>query len=320
MKDREKHFLLTGAVAVLLSGCTSGGTSAVPASVDTAVRAAEQRTVAPAHNGGVLYVSDYERDEILVFSSSERAGNTSPIATYSVGATPQGLWVDRKGVLYAVVGDVVEEFKRGNSMPFLTLSTGMRHPISVAVDAKRTVYVNDEEVTNAAIVEYRAGQTSPSRTITLTVSGAKFSFAGGMAFDTSGNLYASEFFYPINPAHVYRIKRGTSNVKDLGLTGVGNEAGVGVDDRGTLYVGAETFGINVYPAGSSSPTETIPLDTQSTSLFAVTPKGAIYAPLQYGASSGVAEFAPNGKTPTNTLSGSYFSEPIGDALDAESLR
>ena len=104
------------------------------------------------------------------------------------------------------------------------------------------------------------------------------------------------------------------------MTGVGNEAGVGVDDGGNLYVGAETFGINVYPAGSSSPAETIPLDTQGPSLFAVTRKGSVYAPLQYGASSGVAEFAPHGQTPIKTLSGSYFSEPIGAALEAESPR
>ena len=181
MKDRTKHSLLTGAVAALLSGCASGGTSPVQASVGAAARAPEQRTVAPAQNGGLLYVSDYELNEILVFNSSERAGNTSPIATIPVGATPQGLWVDRTGVLYAIVGYAVEEFKRGSSTPFLTLSTGLRHPITVAVDAKRTVYVNDEEVTNAAIVEYPAGQTSPSRTIPLTVAGAKFSFSGGMA-------------------------------------------------------------------------------------------------------------------------------------------
>ena len=141
-----------------------------------------------------------------------------------------------------------------------------------------------------------------------------------MAFDKAGNLYASEFFYPIDNAHVYRIKRGTSDVTDLGLAGVGNGAGVGVDAHGTLYVGAETFAINVYPAGSTSPTETISLNTQGPSLFAVTPKGAIYAPLQYPGSSGVAEFAPNGQTPANMLSGSYFSEPIGAALDAESSR
>jgi len=303
---------LAAMFALAASACSNGGT--FPAA---GTATAHSLPAAQKAQGALLYVSDYLRNDIVVFPASERAGNAQPVQTIPVGTTPNGVWVDRNGVLYAVVGAQIEEFARGSSTPFLTLSDGIDEPISVAVDAGGTVYVNDEEKTNAAVVEYPAGQTTPSQSISLTVPGTIFAFAGGMAFDKAGNLYVTEFFYPKNPAHVYRIDRGGATAKDLQLQGVGNEAGLGVDDRGTIYAGNETSGINIYPRGKRAPSRTISLTTQGPSLFAVTRNGELYAPQQFDAQGSVAEFARNGSTPINTLSGTYLAEPEGAALESE---
>jgi sugar lactone lactonase YvrE len=291
------------------------GIAATPAATNAGF--AHSLRDAGAGKDRLLYVSDYLLDDVVVFPASEQAGNAAPVRTIPLDSVPIGVWVDRKGVLYAVVGTQIEEFSRGSSTPFLTLSDGLEEPISVAVDGSGTVYVNDQEKTNAAIVEYPAGQTTPSKSIALTVPGTLFSFAGGMAFDKAQNLYVTEFFYPKNPAHVYRIQRGGSTAKDLALQGVGNEAGLGVDDRGNIYAGNENFGVNVYAPGERSPTRTFPLETQGPSLFAVTRDGELYAPQEYHALGSVAEYARNGSTPVNTISGTYLSEPIGAALEAE---
>ncbi len=58
-------------------------------------------------------------------------------------------------------------------------------------------------------------------------------------------------------------------------------------------------------------------NAQGPSLFAVTRNGELYAPQQFDAQGSVAEFARNGSTPINTLSGAYLAEPEGAALESE---
>lgn len=299
--------------ALLLAGCASNAAAPVlPAASPRARVDAKQLRDA-------LYVSDYLRNDILVFPAGEAAGNQPPLETISVGGIPQGLWVDDRGILYAVVGSSVEEFKPGATRPFFSLANGMHGPIAVAVDRNRTVYVSDEEKTKVGILEYPAGKTSPARVVSLSVPKTIFAFAGGLAFDGKGDLYATAFFYNIPPAHVYRIERGTSKVTDLGLTGVGNEAGLAADASGNLYVGNENGGINVYRAGESGYSRTIDVGTQGPSLFAVTRQGQLYVPYQFGETGSLLEYAAGGGQPVNALTGDYLSEPVGAALRKESL-
>jgi sugar lactone lactonase YvrE len=267
---------------------------------------------------GRLYVSDTLLDEIFVFPASEGAGNAPPIATISLDGEPQGLWTDQKGVLYAVVGESVEEFKPGATTPFIRLSNGIEDPIGVAVDEQRTVYVSDEETTHLAILEYPHGATSPARTILLTVPKTIFSFAGGLAFDPKGNLYATVFFYNVPPAHVYRIKRGTSKAVDLKLDDVATEAGLAADAAGNIYVGNEEGGIDVFAPGKTGPSRTISVGTEGPSLFAVSRNGELYVPYQFHETNTLLEYAAGGDESVNTLSGS-FEQPFGAALAAESL-
>jgi hypothetical protein len=273
---------------------------------------------AKAH--GRLYVSDYLNGEILAFPASEHAANAPPLQTIDLhGATPQGLWVDRTGTLYAVVNTSVEAFHPGAATPFLTITQGLEHPVSVAVDANLTVYVNDEERTSLAILEYPEGSTSPALDIPLSVAGTSFSFAGGLALDRAGNLYVSAFFYPKPPAHVYRIPPGSTTATDLGLSDVGNSAGLGVDGHGNLFVGDQESNIGVYPPGATSPARTITVGSIGSPLFAVTASGALYVPFQRYNSGSVEEFAPRAGSPSNVLTGTWFGQPYGAALEREDL-
>jgi sugar lactone lactonase YvrE len=308
-----------------LSACGAGtGAASVAASADGhfssgAAGGRAMRSTAASKASNLLYVSDTLLDEILVFPASEHAQSAPPLATISLPAEPQGLWVDRTGVLYAVVGTSVEEFAPGASAPFLTLTSGLHDPIAVAVDSNLTVYVNDQEGTNVGIVEYPAGSSTPSLTVSLTVPNTIFAFSGGLTFDGAGNLYATAFFYNQPPAHVYRIAPGATKAVDLGLIGVGTEAGLGSDAAGNLYAGNETDDINVYAPGHSEPRRVIEIGTQGPSLFAVTRKGGLYVPYQARAFGTLLEFSARGRTLANTLSGNFFKQPFGAALAAEAF-
>lgn len=298
----------------ILAACGGSVVGGGPSASSAGAIGASQATVGARDR---LYVSDTLLNEILVFPSSESAGNAGPLATISVGAEPQGLWVDAKGILYAIIGSSVEEFKPGATSPFRALTNGLEKPIGVAVDRAGTVYVNDEEGKQLGIVEYARGSTSPTRTITITVPKTIFTFAGGLAFDPKGNLYAQVFFYNIPPAHVYRIAHGTNKVTDLRLGDVGTEAGLGSDAAGNVYVGNQEGGVGVYPPGKRSAARTISIGTEGPSLFAVTRSGEMYFPYQYHETNTLQEYAVGGSQPVNTLSGS-FSQPFGAALAAES--
>lgn len=308
------HALGIGALLFMAAGC--GGTTDRVAAMPQPLATIPQRpAVSPRDR---LYVSDTLLDEILVFPARETAGNAPPIATISLNNEPQGVWADQKGVLYAVVGKSIEEFKPGAATPFVTLTNGLKNPIGVAVDKERTVYVSDEEQTNLAILEYPHGATSPARTILLTVPNTIFTFAGGLAFDPKGDLYATVFFYNVPPAHVYRIERGTSKAVDLNLEDVGNEAGLAADAAGNIYVSNEEGGINVFAPGETAPSRTISVGTQGPYLFAVSRSGELYVPYQFHETNTLLEYAAGGTAPVNTLSGS-FEQPVGAALAAESL-
>ncbi len=96
---------------------------------------------APSVPRDVLYVSDYANDDVLAFDASPRAKNRQPLLTIPVGAHPNGLWVDRHGVLYVAAYESVLEFKPGATAPFRTITAGVTGAVAVTVDTGGTLYV-----------------------------------------------------------------------------------------------------------------------------------------------------------------------------------
>ena len=263
----------------------------------------------------VLYVSDYTNLDVMAFSADPRAKNTRPLLTIPLGVHPYGLWVDRNGVLYIATLGSVLEFKPGATMPFRTITKGVNRAEGIVVDSQGTLYVTNNAGVDVSVVEYRRGSTTPSQTLTMTVSGSQFGFPGGVTFDTAGNLYVDAAFYPQPNGHVFRFAPGEKTGTDLGLADVGSQDGLSVDASGNLYVGF--FGqVEVYRHGETQPFETIGVSSDYPSFFARSPKGIVYEPVGAGvpSDSALLEFAPGSPYPIDSITGSFFSAPIGAAL------
>jgi hypothetical protein len=254
---------------------------------------------------------------VQAFPAGLRAKNPPPVETissFTVDTEPSGLWVDKRGILYVASGRSVLEFKPGSTKPFRTIAAF--GPETVAVDARGTLYVDNDDGGNALVGVYPPGSMKPSRTITLSEGSIKAS-AGEMTFDSSGNLYVTAFFYR-KGGFVFECAAGSSKCTDLGLPTAGGD-GLGMDSSGNLYVGDQGT-ISVYAPGQKTPFREISGVSQQPVYFAVTRSGALYVPITGNESpnSFLEEFAPGASTPTNVLSG-HFEEPVGAALQAEAF-
>ncbi|MGA8535256.1 MAG: hypothetical protein WB615_14200 [Candidatus Tumulicola sp.] len=168
----------------LAAGCSSGASplpfapaapgqagSNQPASA-AAAHASSDRKHAPVATN-YIYVSDRERNELLVYS----AHGSNPRPVRAIGATQGivqigGVAVDRSGDVYVANGsggDVLE-FDSGAQSLVKKYSKGLNHPVNLAVDAQDMLYVVDQDAhyasgATSAIVEYPSGADSPATII-----------------------------------------------------------------------------------------------------------------------------------------------------------
>ena len=319
--------LLPGAIAAIaisgsvLSGCN--GSTSIPQPTAAGVAGQSAQAVPAKFPRNVVYVSDQLEKAIVAFPASERAKNPTPLETLGLGVIPEGIWVDRNGILYVGLFDSngsqfgsVEEFKPGATEPFLTITNGIGEPSNIVVDRKGTVYVDQVSDLSAEILEYPAGKTSPSQTLSITEKGEPV--AGEMTLDTHGNLYVHTFFVDNPPSHVYEFKKGSATPKDLGLSGLGNTADLSSDKAGNLYVSDANFGISVYAPGQTTASREItPPPNNIFDGFVTTRGGKLYA--AQGAAGydepSLLEYAVGGSQPVNVLSG-HLQGPLVPALRA----
>jgi hypothetical protein len=306
---------------VVLSGC-NGATSMPPVAAGSGA-AQWAKGGPPKFPSNVVYVSDQIEKAVVAFPASERANNPAPLETLSLGVIPEGVWVDRKGILYVgLFGSVesqfgsVEEFKPGASTPFLTITSGIGEPSFMVVDHQGTLYVDQQYDTAVQILEYPAGQTTPSRTLSITEKGEPS--AGQMTLDSHGNLYVHTFFLDNPPSKVYEFKKGSTTAVDLGLEGLGDYTGLSSDKSGNLYVMDQNAAISVYAPGQTVAMREIkPPQGDIFDDFVTTRSGKLYA--AQGADGydvpSLLEYAVGGYQPVNTLSG-FLQAPLVPALRA----
>lgn len=314
-------FLTLIVSAAVLSGCN--GAASMPQTGTANVAGQSAKPMAPKFSRNAVYLSDQLEKSIVAFPASERANNPAPLETLSLGVIPEGIWVDRDGILYvglfASNGSQfgsVEEFKPGATQPFLTITNGIGEPSFLVVDKKGTLYVDQTFDLSVEILEYHKGQTSPFQTLSITEKGE--GQGGPMTLDGHGNLYVHTSFIDNPPSKVYKFAPGSTMPQDLGLSGLGALTGLSSDKAGNLYVADANFGISVYPPGRTTPSrEIMPPQNNIFDDFITTRSGKLYA--AQGAPGydlpSLLEYAVGGSQPVNVLSG-YLQSPLIPALRA----
>jgi sugar lactone lactonase YvrE len=199
----------------------------------------------------LLYEADLSTYAVNIYETKQLASNPAPIASFNtLSGCPDGLAIDKAGTLYVAdecSGNDIEEFPKGSTTE-ATAITGISDPSGLAIDGSGTLYVSTYP---ASIEEFKHGSTTPYQTIT----GQGLTDPFGLALDKSDNLYIADF-----GAHqVFEVAAGSTTVTSLGLQDLTEPLGVAVDDKtNDLWVtdgqGDKT---NVYPIGSTSPSETI---------------------------------------------------------------
>jgi hypothetical protein len=191
----------------------------------------------------LIYWGSFFSSVIYIFSAK---GTNPPVkGTITTGVSnPQRLFVDAASNVYATNAgnNTITAYKRGASMPFLTISNSVTNPTGLTVDAAGTVYCANFGANT--ITEYPKGKNSPSLTIPITSPEY-------LAIDTSDNLYVS------SGNGVTEFPPGSTNGQNLGLT-IGSPGALEVDKAGNIIIidtSANT--IDVFPAGQTTPSKEI---------------------------------------------------------------
>jgi hypothetical protein len=300
------------AAVIVVSGCSSGaqsvpsgaaGTTGAPSSSLSASRGALMSTAFgvrlppglafPSASGAagpgwlspdakraknLLYVANQAGAAIEIY---KQAGtNQSPIGKITQGLSGvDGLFVDSHKKLYACNfgNGTVTVYPPGKTSPSETL-TGAGSPKFVVVALDGTVYVaNYNSNTNGTVLIYPPGQTSPSGTL---VTFGTNSFPEGLAIDSNGNRYVA---FNSSDGEVLEFPPNSSSGTNLGIH-VGYVGGLTIDKNNDLLLVDQNLpGVDVFPPGSSTPSQQIKgftlayavaLNKRNSQLFVSTPFGS----------------------------------------------
>jgi hypothetical protein len=182
--------------ALLLAGCSGGVLpAALPLTLDASQPAAGAHGA--VRTSKYVYVADRTREELLVYPAHE----ASPRPIRRLGASQGivevgGVATDAAGDVYLANGDGgnVLEFAPGATSRVREYRRLLSHPVNVAVDAKGTLYVVDQDDdystgATSSVVEFPKDVTVPS-TLLLDPSMSYFPMRG-IAVDGSGSVFVS---------------------------------------------------------------------------------------------------------------------------------
>ena len=227
---------------------------------------------------GDLFVSDSLNDRVVEYAYNTSTGSYAASGTVVAGtgkagaglnqlSDPQGITVDAKGDLFVADNgnNRVEEFAYNSSTGtyassatdvagtgvFGTANNELEYPTSVALNAAGNLFVGD--YANARVMEY----TYSSSTGTFSSSGTEVvglpSQAGWLAFDSSGDLFASYGYLGYGGVVEYAYNSVTGTYASTGTQIASGDMigpeGVAFNASGDLFV-AET-------AETSDPSQTV---------------------------------------------------------------
>ncbi|WP_395748466.1 NHL repeat-containing protein [Prosthecobacter sp.] len=227
-------------------------------------------------SSGTMYVADTGNDTIRMVTSDGTVTTLAGMVTFTGGAdgtgsaarfkSPVGMAVDQNGVIYvADTGNhTIRKITSAGVVTTLAGQAGItgsidntgslarfNSPSGVAVDSSGNVYVADTSndtirmITSAGVVTTLAGLAQHNGSTDGTGSAARFNSPGGVAVDSSGNVYVADTgnhtIRRVTSGGVVTTVAGTSGLNGS-LDGTGSAArfkapnGVAVDSSGTLYV------------------------------------------------------------------------------------
>ncbi len=285
------------ALFVFAAGC-NGSAGAPPTTNTTAVTTQSRIASSPADSSRKVYVSTLDGGSVVVYSAGS---DPRLLQTITNGVPrPEGIWVDKNGVLYAVnvpgpyYQTSLPEYKPGASSPFRTITNGIVNVSEVAVDTKENVYVTGLNTANGDLFLeiYPKHRLVPAETLTIPSVG--LSGVTGLAFDSTGALLVGEATEEGSSGAVFRLPAGSQTFTNLGLQKAPGGA-IALDAAGNLYVGGNA-GIAVYAPNSTKPSRHFVVRL-GVSALAVDPDGKLYV----GSFESVLEYAPHAKNPTITF-------------------
>lgn len=259
--------------AILASACSTNpavSTSAAPGSTQrtSVTPITTQRSVAKSTAGqGWLYVSDQHPSTGVagVFVYLQKGQNQQPFESFTIPgnfSVPAGLFVDRLLNLYVADngGPNVYVYPPGNTTPSLTLTGAVNNYVEgIVVAGTGTVFAAVRVNANppyGLFVKYKAGQTMPTTIYTFPSPDVPL----GIAMDSKHNVYISfSQFMSGGDTEVLKFVGHSSTFTNLGIHNPSLTApgGLTIDLNDNLLLVDGSGNVDVYPPGSSTPSQTI---------------------------------------------------------------
>jgi hypothetical protein len=279
--------LSIGAARGSLRTAPAGCVFNLPLTATQCERLLESRRQTPARSW-----SSSRRNQTLVYASQTFSSAVSisaltatgfkPVGELALpsGGAPLGLTVDDSQNLYVAISPLgssgtasVAVFPRGATKPSAVYTDGLSGPVDVAVDRHDTLYVanlanpggggcGQGSGPGGSVVEYSAGSTTPTRTIS--------DFPGcpsAVAVDSKANLYLTYLYYPASGfaqsdvrEYAYRSTHGKA--LHLHVPGGPELGGIAVTSAGDIVVendqdDATLNQVLTFAQGSKKPLQTI---------------------------------------------------------------
>jgi hypothetical protein len=257
------------ALLSILAGCSAGSETAGASRLMPAVeRRSGSFSLEAQGDRRLLYIGYVKYPQSWISVYDQKGDDQQPIGKITQGVDqPWGLFVDARKNLYAanLASGTVTVYPPGGTSPSATL-TKAGHPDAVAVAPDGTVFVADcgycyRPHHHSAVLEYRAGTTTPRRVFTFPAP----VYATGIALDAQGNLYVAFYFVEVSSkslrGRVFEFQAGSKNHKDLGIR-VASTAAMTTDAQGDLVLvdqggASRSSAIDVFPPGSKIPSQQI---------------------------------------------------------------
>lgn len=303
MEQKISRYRIAAASAGTLLGlaaCAGGAPSGLGSGPLAIVPAAHAKHAASRQK---LYISNID-GSVLVYSTGSAP---TLLQTITDGVPrPSGVWVDNRGVFYAVnipgpyYQTSLPEYKPGATTPFQTITDGIVNVSTVAVDGSFNVYVTGVNTKDGSffLEVYPKGKLSPSETLTIPEAGHGAGGPTSLAFDSTGALLVGETIDDTFAGAVFRLPKGSQTFTNLNLHDAPGGS-IAVDGAGNLYVGGNGI-VRVYAPNSKRSNRRIYLGAFISGLTADA-SGDLYVGVQTEQET-IMVYPPGAKKPSQSFS------------------